>query len=330
MNMGELKEKYERFKQWQEQPIHYVNSKEEHKCNNCGFTFTGNYCPCCSQKASVGRIGWSSVQQSLMDIWGLGTRSLINSVWQLLSRPGYLISDYISGKRQTCFPPVKMLFILAVANALLFHWLYPNIEGLGYGVDFKSLGFEGGEEMSKMVKPLYDWLEAHFSWAMLGMSLIAIFPTWVMFRYAPRHTRHTLPEGFFIQVLYMDLQMVICLLVLPCWYFLSQWTIMSVTTLILMVYYVIGFRQLFGYSLWSVFWRHTFVFAFIWGIAASIAVWVLDISVLTGGGMTPGQVVGIKCLWSSSYIIFTLLVMATGYIINLIATRKVRKELKRL
>ena len=277
----------------------------------------------------MGRIGWKSVRQGIMDIWGLGTRSLLYSMWQLLLRPGYLISDYISGKRQTCFPPVKMLFILTVVFALIFHWLFPNMMAFGYGMDFKGLGFEGGDEMAKMVKPIYDWYEAHFSWVLLGMSLIAIFPTWVMFRYAPRHTRHTLPEGFFIQVLFMDLEMVILLLALPCWFFFSQWTVISVITLIFMFYYIISYRQLFGYSLWGVFWRQAFVFGFIWGIVASIMILALDISVIIGDGLTPGQEAGFKCFWISTYIIFGLLVLATGYIINHIVTRKARKELMR-
>lgn len=53
-----------------------------------------------------------------------------------------------------------------------------------------------------MSQPFYDWYESHFSWSMLVLSFTAIFPTWVMFRHSPRHTHHTLPEGFFIQVLF--------------------------------------------------------------------------------------------------------------------------------
>lgn len=330
MNMGQLREKYERFRRWQQQPVHYVNSKTEHQCNNCGFTFTGNYCPCCSQKAGVGRIGWRSVQQSVMDIWGLGTRSLLNTVCQLLSRPGYLIGDYISGKRQICFPPVKMLFILALAFALISLWLFPNMEAFGYGMDFKKLGIEGGDEMTKMLKPFYDWYETYYSWFSLGLSLIAVFPTWVMFRYAPRHTRHTLPEGFFIQVLLMDLQMVISLLTLPCWFFFSQWTIISVNIFILMVYYIISYRQLFGYSLWGVLWRQAIVAGFIWGVSTSLLMLFLDMSAIGSAGLKPEQKTVMKYFFSALYLIFAVLVLATGYIINLIATRKVRKELKRL
>lgn len=329
MNMGQLREKYERFRQWQQHPMNFHMSEESHCCNNCGMEFIGNYCPCCSQKAGVGRIGWRSVRQSVMDIWGLGTRSLLNTMWQLLSRPGYLISDYISGKRQICFPPVKMLFIVAVAFALISHWLFPNMEAFGYAPGFDGFGKEAGDLMTKLAKPIYDWYETHFSWVMLGLSFIAIFPTWVMFRYAPRHTRHTLPEGFFIQILFMDLQMVILLLILPCWFFFGQWTLMSVTFLITIAYYIIGYRQLFGYSLWGVLWRQAFVFGFIFLVSSSLIYWFIDLSVFTEAGMPPEQMAAFRLSFFSLFIVLGVLILATGYIINLIATRKVRKELKR-
>ena len=129
-----------------------------------------------------------------MDMWGLGSRSrsVLYSVWQLLFRTGYFIGDYISGKRQVSFPPVKMLFILAVAYALVFHWLLPEFKGLGYGLDFSEFGFsaDDGRNMAKMSQPYYDWYETHFGWSMLVLSFFVIIPTWVMFRYSPRHTRH--------------------------------------------------------------------------------------------------------------------------------------------
>ena len=113
--------------------------------------------------------------------------SVLYSVWQLLFRTGYFISDYISGKRQMSFPPVKMLFILAVAYAV-------------------------------------------------------IFPTWVMFRYSPRHTRHTLPEGFFIQVLFATLEVSLFLLMVPCWFIFKQMTVISVIFLVVTAYYVVGYK----------------------------------------------------------------------------------------
>jgi len=67
-----------------------------------------------------GPITWHSVWQGVMDVWGVGTRSLPFTLWQLLWRPGYLIRDYISGKRQVSFPPVKMLVVMAVHLVLVY------------------------------------------------------------------------------------------------------------------------------------------------------------------------------------------------------------------
>lgn len=328
MSRQSFKELYECFRHWQRDPVRYVNSEEEHRCNNCGFTFTGNYCPCCSQRAGVGHIGWKSVRMSLMDIWGLGTRSFLYSAWQLLLRPGYFISDYINGKRQVSFPPVKMLFILAVAYALIFHWLFPDFKALGFGVDFSELGLSEGEEQqaANMVKPFYDWYETHFSWVMLILSFIAIFPTWVMFRYSPRNTRHSLPEGFFIQVFFADLQVTLCLLSLPFWFFCNQMAIVSVSTLVVMAYYIISYKQLFGYSLWGTLWRQAFVFGFIYCFALVLAFLVFDMGLPTDMPVAPGRSINMKSFYIGCFGIFGIVIMTTGYLINRLATRKARRQ----
>jgi len=328
MSRQSFRELYERFRHWQREPVRYVNSEEEHRCSNCGFTFTGNYCPCCSQRAGVGHIGWRSVRQSVMDIWGLGTRSFLFSVWQLLLRPGYFISDYINGKRQVSFPPVKMLFILALAYALIFHWLFPDFKALGFGVDFSEFGFTEGEQQlaANMVKPFYDWYETHFSWVMLILSFIAIFPTWVMFRYSPRNTRHSLPEGFFIQVFFADLQVVLCLLSLPFWFFFKQMTIVSVSTLVVMAYYIISYKQLFGYSLWGTLWRQAFVFGFIYCFALVLAFTVFDMGIPTDLPVAPGRTINVRNLYIGFFGISGIVIMVMGYLINRIATRKARRQ----
>lgn len=320
--MEPLKEKIRRFKQWQQDPVIFINSKEEHRCNCCGTTFSGNYCPCCSQKADCGSIGWHSVRQSVMDIWGLGTRSFLFSAWQLLLRPGYFINDYISGKRQLSFPPVKMLFILAVAYALIIHWLFPDLKGLGVAMVDASF---------QIFKPFYDWYETHFSWVLLILSVIAIVPTWIMFRYSPRHTRHTLPEGFFVQVLYAALQVTVCLILVPCWFFLEQSAILIITSIIVMIYYIIGYMQLFGYGLWSTLWRQAFIFISIICFGSVLMVLCFDMNVPpdTVVPVSPGYSMPIKYYLVTFYGIASVLVLATGYIVNLIATRKVRRQLKR-
>ena len=209
MDKQGLKSRYHRFRQWQEQPFNYQRPTDEvHHCNNCGEDFTGNFCPVCSQKAGIGRIGWRSVHQGIMDIWGLGTRSLLYSIWQLLLRPGHIISDYIDGKRQVSFPPVKMLFIIAVIYSMVYYWLLPTI----FKIQVEPVITP---EDQVIMGDMVSWLETNYSWFALIMALLAVLPTWVMFRYSPRHTLHTLPEGFFIQIFLAVMMIVFSFLLIP-------------------------------------------------------------------------------------------------------------------
>ena len=235
MNWEHLKQQYKRFKEWQRHPIEYHMSDAEHLCQNCGCTFTGNFCPCCSQKAGIGRINWASVHQGVMDIWGLGTRSLIYSLWQLLLRPGHIIDDYISGKRQMSFPPVKMLFILTLLYSFVVYWLLPIF--IDFNVDSQALRAMGDYA---------TWQQSHYSWVMLIMAVMAIIPTWLLFRHAPGYNQHTVPEGFFIQV-FMGILLVIFLTLDSFEVSLAMW--LSV------VYYFITYHQLFGYGWWPTIWR---------------------------------------------------------------------------
>ncbi len=245
MNLQQLKRGFVRFRRWvRRTPPFSPLSEEEHRCQCCGHSYRGNFCPRCSQKAELGRITWRSVLIGVMDVWGLGTRSMTLSVWQLLYRPGYFIGDYISGKRKLSFPPVKMLFIIALIYANIYFWFFPEVLKLPL------------EEQGVVGYKL--WIREHYSWAMLIMSALAIIPTWVIFRRSPRNTRHTIPEGFFIQVFFQTLTIVLSILTIPLDFTQSIITTVAYDLLI-MTYYFVGYKQLFGYGIWGTLWRQALV-----------------------------------------------------------------------
>ena len=117
--MMSLKELYRRFRAWQAEPFHYEDAVGQHICANCGRSYEGDFCPVCGQKNDVGRVSWKSVGQEMVKTLGLESRSLLSSILQLLGRPGYLIGDYITGRRQVCYSPVSMLFVMAVIVTLI-------------------------------------------------------------------------------------------------------------------------------------------------------------------------------------------------------------------
>ena len=95
------------------------------------------------------------------------------------------------------------------------------------------------------------------------MALLGILPTWVLFRYAPRNTRHTLPQGFFIQVFLCVLNLVLSFIILLPFLLINYLVYFYVSWAILIFYYVIAYKQLFGYGIWGTLWRVLIVFGFI-------------------------------------------------------------------
>lgn len=238
----EMKERWRRFRAWQENPFDYTNHSEHAtRCANCGTEFRDNFCPRCGQKAGTGPIGWNTVKQGILILWGMDTRSLSFTLFQLLLRPGYLVRDYLSGKRQVSFPPVKMLFIVAIANVLA-----SRLHTMLYGSAAEADTFP---DAVAFMNRFMTWAQENMAWSTLLFMTVFILPTWLLFRRAPRYPRHNLPEGFFLQVFMASLSLFIDMF--------AQLTSPWLNSLF-PVCYVVTYRQLFGYGWWGTIWRLLF------------------------------------------------------------------------
>lgn len=190
MNKEQLRQKFDRFCRWQQEAPHYANRHEGvvRRCQNCGTEFADNFCPRCGQRAEVGRVGWNTIKENIAILWGMDSRSFAYTLFQLLTRPGYLVRDYISGRRQVSFPPIKMLVIVS-----LFTIIFESV----FHLDNEILTVQTNTpEIDEIIK----WFNENKSWGTLLYQAFFILPTWVVFRFAPGYPRHTLPEGFFLQV----------------------------------------------------------------------------------------------------------------------------------
>ena len=236
MTKEQLKQYYRRFCRWQQDVPHYVNRHEDTvlHCHNCGTEFADNFCPRCGQRAGVGRVGWNSIKDNIAILWGMDSRSFTYTLFQLLTRPGYLVRDYISGRRQVSFPPVKMLVIVSLF-AVIVESVFPvNSDVVPIQVNVP--------EIDNVIK----WFNENKSWGMLFIQSLFILPTWIVFRFAPRYPRHTLPEGFFLQV-FLSVQA----LLLGFLDYLNS----DVGAILNAIYMIITYRQLFGYGWWGTLWR---------------------------------------------------------------------------
>jgi hypothetical protein len=249
--MSLIKDKYRQFRQWQQQPFEYHDSHDHHGCCNCGAESENNYCPRCGQKAVYGPITWHSVWQGILDVWGVGTRSLPYTLWQLVWRPGYLMRDYISGKRQVSFPPVKMLVVVGVVILLLGNWLDP-----GAVIEEDPVAPTG---LRHYIDVAFNWLNRNMEWWVLLLFSLMIVPIWSLFREAPKYPHHTLPQGFYIQV-FASTQFLLWMMLIAAFGELFLDTASNYAGLIVFIFLVplmllIDFKQLFGYGWWGTLWR---------------------------------------------------------------------------
>ncbi len=165
----------------------------------------------------------------------MDSRSLGYTLLQLLGRPGYLVRDYISGRRQVSFPPVKMLVIVCLFVVIFETVFHVNNDVLGLKFDVQELD------------DIVAWINAQKSWATLFLQSFYILPTWLVFRYAPSYPRHTLPEGFFLQVFLSVLSLLTTLII-------GYWD-ENLDLALWIIYMYITYRQLFGYGWWGTLWR---------------------------------------------------------------------------
>lgn len=239
----DFKAAYTRFKKWQLDPFEYkANSQAMHHCINCGNDFVGNFCPICSQKENVGPITWKSVIQGIGEVWGLHNRSLLFSIVQLFLRPGYFIGDYISGKKQVSFPPVKMLALVALLGLFVDYVTGVPITGV-FNNDFDFAG-----DKMLLIDNAFEWMNSHPDLMSLILLSYLIIPNYFIFRSAPRHTHHTIPQGFFIQVF-----TAVVFLIINMFYDITSlaWTAFVLGN----VWLYCAYKQLFGFGFWGTLWR---------------------------------------------------------------------------
>lgn len=93
-----------------------------------------------------------------------------------------------------------------------------------------------------------------------------IIPNYFIFRFAPRNSHHTLPQGFFIQVFCS-----IAFLIINMIYDITSLRSLAFSLSTLFLFF--AYKQLFGYGIWGTLWRliATFTAGF---LLASIMLWL--------------------------------------------------------
>ncbi|MBP5770539.1 MAG: DUF3667 domain-containing protein [Bacteroidaceae bacterium] len=87
-------------------------SEEPHSCPYCHEEYKGNFCPQCGLPPDTDSIGKRGILMSFLEIWNLGNTKVLRTMKHLLWRPGYMILDWLNGRRSLYFSPVLTLITI--------------------------------------------------------------------------------------------------------------------------------------------------------------------------------------------------------------------------
>ena len=284
--MKEMKERYRRFKEWEQHP-HQVAplSEETHECATCGMHYQGNYCPRCGQSAKIGRYSFKNALLLFLDVWGLGNRGMFRSIRDLLLRPGYMIRDYLRGMQMAYFPPFKMYFLLFTLSLLIDSGL--NIQGVNRlehqekrievivndeETKEKQTAVQGKKteqktdkaltekgkkglainELQRIIDKSIEWVDQHSSIVILISLLLFSCPLWLLFRHSPALPDIRLSECF-VAMVYIS-NMLLIYNIIPSLFCFSN-KAENYYQLLTLLLVIIPIKQLSGFSYWSTIWR---------------------------------------------------------------------------
>lgn len=95
-------------------------------CLNCGSTFAGNFCNRCGQSRSVSRLTWNSLLSQILRAFTRLANGYKRTVAELIYRPGYMIADYMSGRRVLYVAPFQALFFTAAIYIVTVKVICPD------------------------------------------------------------------------------------------------------------------------------------------------------------------------------------------------------------
>ena len=236
---------------------------------------------------SCERITMKRAVLTFMETWGLGSRNIFYTMWHLLWRPGYMISDYVNGRRKRYLQPFFMFFVLTLilvqlawvlkvqtpknrdVTLLAYNLLRDHNDKFTVDQSMKIL------KTAQWVDVVHDWRDENRGWDILIQSMGVLIATWLLWRKSPRigTAEWVVESGEYIEgynfaeiatiIAYIlcqlqILSMVAMLLFHRLPFDHMEGFAMIIPKLVIFAVLLIDFKQLFQRDWWPTIWR-TFI-----------------------------------------------------------------------
>ena len=228
---------------------------------------------------------------TFMETWGLGSRNIFYTMWHLIWRPGYMMSDYLNGRRKRYLQPFFMFFVLTlilVQMAWALNVQLPKNRDMTL-MAFELLSDHGSWfsvqqqthilQAAQWLDKVHDWRDANRAWDIMIHSIVICLVTWLLWRKSPRIGQAewvvesgTLVQGYnfaeivtVIVYILCQLQMLsmVAMLLFRQLPFDHIHGFALVPSLILFAILLVDFKQLFCRDWWPTVWRALVIMLFV-------------------------------------------------------------------
>lgn len=168
-------------------------------CLNCGHSFQGNFCSNCGQKASVKKLNWKSLTDEFIHFFTHAEHSFIYTTRSLFNKSGYIVKEFLDGKRKKVHKPITFVLIwfaiyklISTGYDSLSTWLElkkftfsePTLRVLWHGVKNKTLIQYENFITILIVAPLLVLL----GWVVFRKTKTSFVERWVALIYGSAYT----------------------------------------------------------------------------------------------------------------------------------------------
>lgn len=198
-------------------------------------------------------------------------RSLLRTLWHLIYRPGYMIRDYIKGRRVPYYSPFSMLFLVATAYMMIHHFVVVDAEGVSGDIEDTHISKEEflnvtdtasrqkAETFLDGINHFLDSLEGvivffdeNSAFEAIFVHSIFAFITFLVFRRSSAWPRITLSESFLAQIFIASQMLLLSsLCVIATGVDDYEYSIYSMPLPLLVAVLCYDYKQLFGFSILS-------------------------------------------------------------------------------
>jgi len=153
-------------------------------CKNCAAELTDAFCATCGQRSDTHRISWKWLGEEFLSSVFVLERGILFTLKELFTRPGYMMREYLDGKRKAHFKPLSFVLVMAAVYSILFRLMPPDYAMLD--APTKKIM----EQMSFFMGQYY---------ALVELALVPIFAmfTWLFLRkYGHNFAEHLVIQAF--------------------------------------------------------------------------------------------------------------------------------------